>query len=77
MRASLLLTLLTVCVGFGAPALDETAKTDDAAIEEWKELLGKPAPALVAAAWEGTPVSLEAVRGNVVLLGFWNSDAGG
>ena len=36
--------------------------------------VGKPAPALLAAGWVGTPVSLEAVRGNVVVLAFWNAD---
>ena len=77
MRASLLLSVLAVCLGFGALALDDAAKTEETKTQEWKELAGKPAPALVAAAWDGAPISLEAVRGNVVLLAFWNSGAGG
>jgi hypothetical protein len=39
--------------------------------------VGKPAPALTGAVWDGNPVSLEAVRGNVVLLAFWDRKGGG
>ncbi len=42
--------------------------------EKWDRDAGKPAPALVAAGWIGTPVSLEAVKGNTVVLAFWNAD---
>ncbi len=42
--------------------------------DRWDEYNGQPAPRLVAAAWSGTPVSLEAVRGNTVVLAFWNAD---
>jgi hypothetical protein len=37
--------------------------------------IGKPGPALVGAAWDGNPVSLGAVKGNAVLLAFWDSKA--
>jgi hypothetical protein len=42
--------------------------------EAWDKDIGKPAPGLVPAAWLGTPVSLEHVRGNTVLIAFWNAD---
>ena len=46
--------------------------------EETLEILGrdvgKPAPRLVAAGWLGTPVLLDAVKGNTVVLAFWNTD---
>jgi hypothetical protein len=44
------------------------------AADDWQKDVGKPAPALISAGWVGTPVSLEAVRGNVVVLAFWNAD---
>lgn len=43
-------------------------------VQEWKKDSGKPAPPLRGAAWHGTPVSLDAVRGNTVVLVFWNGD---
>lgn len=39
--------------------------------------VGKPAPELVPAGWIGVPVSLKAVRGNTVVLVFWNADVFG
>jgi hypothetical protein len=45
--------------------------------KDWQEDVGKPAAPLVSGGWEGSPVSLEAVKGNVVLLAFWNCEAGG
>ena len=42
--------------------------------ETWKKDLGKDASPLVATGWCGTPVALEAVRGNAVVLAFWNAD---
>lgn len=42
--------------------------------EDWDKDVGKPAPKLMAAGWVGTPVSLEAVKGNTVVLAFWNAD---
>ncbi len=45
------------------------------AVETYKndpdDLLGKPAPDLLAAEWVGAPQSLDALRGRVVLLDFW------
>ena len=40
-----------------------------------KDLKGQPAPALTGSLWLGMPVSLDAVKGNAVLLAFWNADA--
>jgi hypothetical protein len=45
-----------------------------AGAEEWEKDLGKPAPNFIAAGWAGTPVSLESIRGNTVVLAFWNAD---
>jgi hypothetical protein len=45
-----------------------------AGAEEWQKDQGKPAPDLIAAGWVGTPVSLESIRGNTVILAFWNAD---
>ncbi len=42
--------------------------------ERWDRDLGKEAPRLLGTAWSGTPVSLDAVRGNTVVLAFWNAD---
>ena len=35
---------------------------------------GSDAPPLAGSTWIGTPVSLNAVRGNTVVLIFWNYD---
>lgn len=43
-------------------------------IARWDRNLGKPAPELMAAGWVGQPVTLRAVRGNTVILLFWNPD---
>ncbi len=49
--------------------------TQAATVEEkWDADNGKPAPPLTAAGWCGTPVSLDAIRGNTVVLAFWNAD---
>lgn len=40
----------------------------------WQKDMGKMAPPLIASGWTGTPVSLDAVRGNAVVLAFWNGD---
>jgi hypothetical protein len=40
----------------------------------WDQDVGTAAPALVPAGWVGTPLTLDAVRGNVVVLAFWNAD---
>ena len=42
--------------------------------EKWDADNGKPAPALTGAGWIGTPVSLDAIKGNTVVLAFWNAD---
>ena len=42
--------------------------------DKWDKDVGKPAPKLMAAGWAGTPVSLEAIKGNTVVLAFWNAD---
>ena len=42
--------------------------------EKWDSENGNPAPAFIAAGWCGTPVSLDAIRGNTVVLAFWNAD---
>jgi len=39
-----------------------------------KDTLGKPAPELISAGWVGSPVTLRGVKGNLVVLNFWNSD---
>jgi len=43
-------------------------------VEKWDRDAGKSAPGLLAAGWLGTPVSLDAVKGNTVVLAFWNID---
>jgi hypothetical protein len=43
-------------------------------VEKWDKDNGKPAPPLVSAGWIGTPVSLDAIHGNTVVLAFWNAD---
>jgi hypothetical protein len=48
--------------------------TQAATEEKWDADNGKPAPPLTAAGWVGTPVSMEAIRGNTVVLAFWNAD---
>jgi hypothetical protein len=37
--------------------------------------VGQPAPTLNGTLWVGQPVSLDAVKGNVVVLAFWNIDS--
>jgi len=39
-----------------------------------KDTLGKPAPELISAGWVGSPVTLRGVKGNTVVLNFWNGD---
>jgi peroxiredoxin len=39
-----------------------------------RETLGKPAPELISAGWVGSPVTLRGVKGNTVVLNFWNGD---
>ena len=42
--------------------------------QDWQKDIGKAAPRLVGSGWVGTPVSLDAVHGNTVVLAFWNAD---
>ena len=42
--------------------------------DQWDRDAGKPAPRLVATGWLGAPVSLDALKGNTVVLAFWNLD---
>ena len=42
--------------------------------DKWDQDNGKQAPPLTSAGWIGTPVSLDAIRGNTVVLAFWNAD---
>ncbi len=42
--------------------------------EKWDANNGKPAPPLTGAGWVGTPVSLDSIRGNTIVLAFWNAD---
>ena len=58
----------------GVLALCALLSAEAAQQENWKKDLGKPAPELISAGWVGTPVSLEAVRGNAVALVFWTAD---
>jgi len=43
--------------------------------QQQKDLKGQQAAPLAGPVWVGTPVSLDAVKGNAVVLAFWNSDA--
>jgi len=60
------LFLLTIA---GLPALGQ-----DDEMMAGKETIGKPAPELMAAGWIGSPVTLRSVKGNTVVLNFWNND---
>jgi hypothetical protein len=51
-----------------------SASAADNGPDVWDSEAGKVAPELVAAGWIGTPVSLSAVKGNTVVLAFWNLD---
>lgn len=52
----------------------QNAFAAEEAPENWDSDAGRVAPGLVAASWIGTPVSLDAVKGNTVVLAFWNLD---
>lgn len=58
----------------GCALLLAFAMQSAAAQESWDTDNGKGAPPLVSAGWSGTPVSLDAIRGNTVVLAFWNAD---
>ncbi|MCY3021583.1 MAG: hypothetical protein NTW87_21420 [Planctomycetota bacterium] len=40
-----------------------------------KDLDGQRAPPIHGSVWVGSPVSLDAVKGDVAVLAFWNLDA--
>lgn len=58
----------------GLLALSRRAADAAQEVPRWDRDLGAPAPELLAAGWVGSPVSLRAVKGNTVLLLFWNPD---
>jgi hypothetical protein len=62
-----------LCALFLALAFTLTARASQQE-ETWKKDLGNDESPLTAAGWTGTPVSLDAVRGNAVTLAFWNAD---
>jgi hypothetical protein len=66
MRTSMLLTAVclagTLCAATPVPGGPSTD-------------IGKAGPDLMAAGWDGNAVSLGAVKGNTVLLAFWDSKA--
>ena len=67
MRTPLLLLAGTLLAGMAAAATPVPGGSEAD--------VGKPGPDLIAAGWDGSPVTLDAVRGNTVLLGFWDSKA--
>ncbi len=56
------------------PILAALSLTSVFGSDESSKDIGKIAPPLTASGWVGTPVSLEAVKGNTVVLAFWNGD---
>jgi len=42
--------------------------------ESWDAHNGEQGAELIGSDWIGTPLSLDDVRGNVVVLAFWNAD---
>jgi hypothetical protein len=50
------------------------AAQDRDLMDAGKDTLGKPAPELISAGWVGSPVTLRGVKGNTVVLNFWNGD---
>src|SRR4051812_24725479 len=63
--------LLALVLG-ALPALGQ--QTSRELMESGRETLGKPAPELISAGWVGSPVTLHGVKGNTVVLNFWNGD---
>jgi hypothetical protein len=56
-------------------ALALLGSTLSAAEAQQKDMKGQPAGPLNGAFWVGVPVSMDAVKGNMVMLAFWNADA--
>ncbi len=58
------------------PQQQET-QADDGPQEQFKALLDKPAPALNAVAWVNSkPLTMQALRGKIVLIDFWGIGCG-
>jgi peroxiredoxin len=67
-RWAVLVSILSLAAGLVA------AEAQDDEMMAGKETIGKPAPELMAAGWIGSPVTLRSVKGNTVVLNFWNND---
>jgi peroxiredoxin len=67
---TLLLAGALLLVSAPARACGMAADDPDSGVE----LLGKPAPAWSFTRWVGTPMSLDQLRGKVVLMRWWNVD---
>jgi peroxiredoxin len=61
--------VLTILLAAVLPALGQ-----DDEMMAGRDTIGKPAPELMAAGWIGSPVTLRSVKGNTVVLNFWNND---
>ncbi|MBA3710181.1 MAG: hypothetical protein H0W83_15325 [Planctomycetes bacterium] len=62
--------LVAICITAPLGATETTQ-------ERWDKDVGKLAPELIPAAWIGSPISLAAVRGNTIVIVFWNADSDG
>ena len=65
-----ILSALALAAVLGLPLAD----AQDDPMMSGKDTIGKPAPELMAAGWIGSPVTLRSVKGNTVVLNFWNND---
>jgi|SRR5579862_1877974 len=66
---------LVLMLGAAAgPALGQAQESPE--IKAAYDMVGKPAAELIAAGWVGSPVTLRGVKGNTVVLSFWNGDTG-
>jgi peroxiredoxin len=68
LRWAVLVSVLGLATGLVA------AEAQDDEMMAGKETIGKVAPELMAAGWIGSPVTLRSVKGNTVVLNFWNND---
>jgi hypothetical protein len=71
---SLQVLALLIAGGSAMPAWAQVL--DGPEVKAAQELVGKPASELIAAGWVGSPVTLRGVKGNTVVLSFWNGDSG-
>lgn len=71
-------SVLAVLMMLAAGALPAQAQNrfDTPEYKAAQEMVGKPAAEFMAAGWVGSPVTLRAVKGNTVVLSFWNGDTG-